>query len=293
MIERFVAYISNKMHWLLLVLVEVLALSLTFNESLYHRYVNTVLSNVLTGSINEASEGVRSYMNLRTVNEELLAQNARLEKKYLELLRKMEYAAADTVRPLLLLPDTADTSPHPVFSFLTARVTYASKGYSRNMLTINKGANDGVAINNAVVSAQGVVGIVSKVSSHYAAVVPLTNSQLRLSCKIKTTNYYGNLSWETQDSSEALLVDLPKHATPQVGDTVVTSGYSAVFPANMFVGVVQNTPKSLKGTGKVPVRLGTDFGNLQFVYVITHISQELQNELDSLQKDYYSEAEPL
>jgi rod shape-determining protein MreC len=226
------------------------------------------MSNVIIGSINRVAANVRSYIQLREANEQLLSQNALLENKYLVLKRAVEFAQADTVRPRGLVVDSLHS---PIeFEYCTARVVHSSISGAQNVMTIDKGSKDAVRPGCGVVSAFGVVGIVSAVSEHYASIIPLINSKLRLSCKVQHTDYFGNLSWQDPRSNKAYLTDLPRHASFVPGDTILTSGFSTIFPPNMFVGVSagKKGAKAFTNVNKVPVRLGTDFARLHYVYVI-------------------------
>ena len=117
-----------------------------------------------------------------------------------------------------------------------------------------------------VVDANGVVGIVYKTSPHYSTVIPLLNSKSSISCKIVGSEYFGYLKWEYGDSRYAYLKDLPRHAEFNLGDTVVTSGYSTVFPAGIMVGTVDDMSDSHDGLSYLlKIKLATDFGKVSNV----------------------------
>lgn len=141
------------------------------------------------------------------------------------------------------------------------------------MMTIDRGARDGIKPNMGVVSQSGVVGIVAQVGPRYATVVPLINENLTLSCMTLREGHVGDLSWRQKLSPEEGIVrGLPKHAHLAVGDTLVTSGYSAIFPPGMMIGRLEgNGAQGSRITYRkeLPVLLATDFGQLHYVYVIT------------------------
>ena len=124
-----------------------------------------------------------------------------------------------------------------------------------------------------VVSQRGVVGIVAQVGPRYATVVPLINESLTLSCMTLREGHVGDLSWRPKLSpAESIVRGLPKHAHLAVGDTLVTSGYSAIFPPGMMIGRLEGEgPQGTRLTYRkeLPVLLATDFGQLHNVYVIT------------------------
>lgn len=269
--QRFLEFIIAKGHWLLLILFEAIAIALLFNGSLYHRFLNITYSNTVVGKIYSVSGEVKGYLNLREKNRLLTEQLAQTELDYLCLQQQVDFALADSVTPFYYVPDS--TEQKPSFSFVTARVISSTVNRRQNLVIIDKGLRDGITEQMGAMAPSGVAGIISSVSERYAVMVPLLNSDLKLSCKIKRTGYTGTLSRNDAWNSYAQLTDLSRHATYSKGDTVVTSGYSSVFPPNLFVGTIideteasdQITPRS----SYVTVAPGADFAKLQFVYVIT------------------------
>lgn len=147
-----------------------------------------------------------------------------------------------------------------------------------NYITVNKGSRDGIRPELGVIDRNGVVGIVSNVGPGSSRVISLLNPHFRLSCKLKSTDYFGSLVWDGLAPDEALLEELPRHTNFAPGDTVVTSGYSAVFPAGLPVGVVmENESDRNQNFFTLRVRLLADFttlGNVQVV--INNRAEELR-----------------
>ena len=91
------------------------------------------------------------------------------------------------------------------------------------------------------------------------------------------------MKWEYGDSRYAYLKDLPRHAEFNLGDTVVTSGYSTVFPAGVMVGTVDDMSDSNDGLSYLlKIKLATDFGKLGNVRVISRSGQGEQRELENM-----------
>jgi len=133
-----------------------------------------------------------------------------------------------------------------------------------------------------VISGTGVVGIVCKVSSHYALVLPILNRKSSISCRLRGTEYFGYLKWKGGNPLQAYIEDVPRHARLHVGDVVESSGFSSVFPPGIFVGKVAQVHDSADGLAyQLEVQLATDLANLRDVCVIV---QEDKNELDELKK---------
>ena len=149
-----------------------------------------------------------------------------------------------------------------------------------NMLVINAGSEDGVAPEMGVVSGTGVVGIVSKVTSHYALVMSILNSHSSISCRLRGTEYFGYLKWKGGDPLKASMDDVPRHAHIQKGDIVETSGFSNVFPAGIFLGKVAEIKNSSDGLAfELEIQLSTNLANIRHVGVINNRNKA---ELDSL-----------
>ena len=222
-------------------LLEVLSLVLVYRNNAYQRNVMLSSANVLTGHISSVASSITSYLNLREVNRELLERNGQLELRMLELQDQIEALAADTARfEGLALPDSAEAFP---YSFVVADVVSNSVTRLANYITVDKGSADGIRPDMGVVSNRGVVGIVSTVSERFSVIIPLLNPKLRLSCKVRGGSFFGSLSWDGRDAAYANLDELPRHVEFQKGDTIVTSGYSAVFPEGIIVGIVDDEGK--------------------------------------------------
>ncbi len=283
--RKLIEFLIRKKHWLLLILLEIIAFTVLFNDSLYHRSLGLTATNIVSGKINSVTAELRSYIGLRNKYKTLLEENARIELEYLTLRRMIEEADADTVRPRLFVADSGNIEA-PIFSYITARITNASSNRVNNYFSIDKGSAHGVKPEMGVVSGTGVVGTVMRVSKNYSLVIPLINPEFKLSCKLKGSDYVGSLLWDTPGSSLAKLTDLPRHAPISQGDTVLTSGYSSIFPANLMVGTVGELPKSgqskleLNSFSSVPIALSTDFSRLSFVYILVQKDKSELRELE-------------
>ena len=153
---------------------------------------------------------------------------------------------------------------------MPARVVSSSLDRLNNFITIDKGEADGVKKDMGVVCGTGIVGIVYLTSAHYSVVIPVLNSKSNISCSIRGRGYFGYLHWFGGVPDEAYLDDVPRHARFRIGDVIVTSGYSSVFPQGMLVGKVMRVYNSANGLSyRLRIKLTTDFGNLRDVCVIT------------------------
>ena len=240
---------------------------------LQHRYLTSAGRAV--SSVYKSGSMLSSYLNLRSINEDLNRRNAELQaeiaaqNQLIESYRELGYK--DT-----LVVDSGVRQ----FDFIVAHVINNSIARPFNYITINKGSRAGIRPELGVIDQNGVVGIVSNVGPGSARVISLLNPNFRLSCKIKRSDYFGSLVWDGKDPREALLEELPRHTVFRTGDTIVTSGYSAVFPEGLPVGVIMpDNDEHNENFFTLRVRLLADFTTLGNVQVVVN---NYRAELDSL-----------
>jgi rod shape-determining protein MreC len=174
-----------------------------------------------------------------------------------------------------------DSSIIKQFDYVSAKVINNSTQSFKNYITINKGRLDGITPGMAAISSQGAVGKVKSASDHYAVLISLLNTDEQLSSVIKRTGYFGTVQWGGTDPRQADLHYIPRHVDPQVGDTIVTSGYNAVFPENILVGTIASVNLSEEAPFyEIKVHLAQDFAKLAFVEIIR---SHLKSEKDSLE----------
>lgn len=223
------------------------------------------------GSVYNFSGKVKSYLHLSQENEKLTQRLAAIELQYIELQRQVAYAQADSTPQSFYVTDSI-TIP-PSFTFCTAQVISSTINRLQNLAILNRGKVDGIEPQMGVISANGVAGIISSVGDNYSVMIPLINPDLKLSCKIKRTGFVGTLSWNLPGDTHLELTNLPRHASFNPGDTIVTSGFSSIFPPNIYIGTIENNSKLPDKIGpsskEAEVIPGTDFARLQFVYIIT------------------------
>lgn len=265
-------------YWFFFLLLEAACFILLFRFNHYQQSVFFTSANTVAGKVYEISGGINSYFHLKSVNEDLLDRNMWLEQRLSQLEKTLDEQAADSGRLYSLDRMTAGN-----YRIFKANVIKNSLSRTDNYITLDKGSDAGIRPEMGVVDANGVVGIVYKTSPGYSTVISLLNSKSSISCKIVRSDYFGYLKWEYGDSRYAYLKDLPRHAEFNLGDTVVTSGYSTVFPAGIMVGTVDDMKDSHDGLSYLlKIKLATDFGKLTNVRVVARDGQDEQRELETL-----------
>lgn len=264
-------------YWFLFLLLEVASFILLFRFNHYQQSVYFTSANGVAGKVYEISGGITSYFHLKTANEDLLDRNMWLEQRLSFLENVLKEKGLDSAR-LYSMERLAPTE----YQIFKANVIKNCLNKADNYITLDRGTTEGIRPEMGVVDANGVVGIVYKTSPHYSLVIPLLNSKSSISCKIVGSDYFGYLKWEGGNSRFAYLKDLPRHAEFNLGDTVVTSGYSTVFPEGVMVGTVDDMSDSHDGLSYLlKIKLATDFGKVSNVRVISRNGQDEQKALES------------
>lgn len=264
-------------YWLLFLLLEVISFSLLFRFNNYQGSIGFTSANRIAGSIYQWSADISSFFQLRTINEQLVHNNIELQAENEALRNALQQIIPDSISETLVL-----SLEKQGYQSIPARVINNSLNLPDNYITINKGKSDGVTPEMGVVNGNGIVGIVYMVSEHYSLAISLLNSKSSISCKFKNNDYFGYLKWRGGDTRHAYLEDLPLHALFQKGDTIVTSGYSTVFPRGMITGTVDSISESKDGLSYLlRISLTTDFAALDNVLLISNKQREEQRTLEA------------
>ncbi len=272
MLQGLTRFIRTYYTFLLFLFLEIIGLTLFLNQHAYQRFAFLNSSNQLTASLYDAFRGVTLYLDLNHSNQVLVQENLRLHKQLNEVKIRTPYQSYQ----------------HGDFKYISARVINNSIHRRRNMLTIHAGRNDGVRPDMAVISPAGVVGVTYAVSANYCTAVSLLNEQFKLSAKIKKNGYFGSLTWNTGHYQDATLTEIPTHVNIELGDTIVSSGYSSIFPEGYMVGRIEEIilpPGS--NFYDIKVRLAVDFKSLDYVYLVDNRNKLELNGLQEMEKEVF------
>ncbi len=269
-------FLAKHNHWFVFLVLEVVSMVLLFRYNSYQGSVWFSSANAVTGKVYEWDSAVESFFSLSGVNSQLTQRNAFLEQQ----VRMLD----DSIARLTRSQEAAVTRLSSMVPFqgcrlIPAKVVANMVNRYDNLITIDKGSADGVKRDMGVVCGMGVVGIVYLVSEHYSIVIPALNSHSNISCTIQRRGYFGYLRWRGGSSQLAYLEDVPRYAHFKLGDNVVTSGYSSVFPPGVMVGKVLHVFNSADGLSyRVQVKLSTDFARLRDVCLVD--DSALQERID-------------
>ena len=266
--RKLLSFLYKNRALLLFFLLEIICLGLIVNSHSYQgaQYFNT--SNQTAATVLGFSQNTRNYFFLRQANSDLAQENADLKAKLMALSAQLSISA-----------DSGIARP---FEFITGKVVNNSTAQFRNFITIDKGSRDGVASGMAVTGQAGIVGKIKAVSENYSVVISLLNVDENISAKVARTGTFGTIKWDGGNPRFARLLYLPRHVSIWKGDTIRTSGFNAIFPEGLPIGIVHEAVLTENAIFyDIVVELAQDFSRLQYVHVI---KSKPKREIDSVQQ---------
>lgn len=256
---------------LLFAALEFLSLYFVFKNNYYHQagYFNS--ANALSGSVYKMRSGITSYFNLSEINKQLAEENARMHN----VLSQTAYDTSTAHKY------KATNRYGQQYNYILAEVIDNTVNSTENYMTLDVGKKQGISTGMGVISPSGIVGIIVNVSDNYSVVMSLLHRGSQISAMLKKDGTFGTLHWKGDDYRYATLSQIPMSERLGAGDTIVTSGYSSLFPKGIPIGYIQlykTIPEQYFYS--IEVRLSTNFKNLKYVYVVSNIMKEEKNQLE-------------
>lgn len=264
---NFLARFNNLIIFLIL---ESITLYLLSTGNSYHNTNVVKATRGLAYRFEQVVNNSRNYLRLREINQALAMKNTTLQN-YLE--NNIRYSDS-------LFFSVHDTIHFQQYVHTSAQVVNNTINRQKNFFTLNKGKDQGLGVDMAVVADDGAAGIIVGCSKNFSVVMSLLNIDFRLSARIKSNGYFGSLTWDGKDYRYAVLSEIPQHVTFGVGDTIETTGYSAVFPEGVMIGTINDFEKSGGDFYRIRVLLKTDFKKLHYLDVIGNLKRIEQLELE-------------
>lgn len=255
--------------------LEITSLVLVVQHNQFQRSVFLNSSNAIVGKTYETSNTIYEYFGLKSANQSLAEENTELKQRLYSLENELRFLKQDTSyqgRKQLAIDKS--------YTFITAKVINASTNKLKNFITLDKGRKDGIKPEMGVINEHGVIGIVSSVSDHFSVVLPILNPASRISAKVKDKSQTGSVVWEGIDDRIALLEEVPLYIPVHVGDTVVSSGYSSIFPEGIDIGKVKVLRKENDNYFYIEIELLANFSKLSYVDVIEFNNAEEEKKLE-------------
>ncbi len=257
------------------IFMEIAALGMLKNGGELQEAWISRLSHSFYAKIWGGCEEIRHYFLLNKENRSLAEENFRLSEE-LRSYKSLENAS--------LMQALADSlHPSSDFSYIPAEIVKISRNKQHNYFIINKGYEDGVLPQSGVITSRGIVGIIDAVEKHYSYGLSLMNNGVNISARLGTGGAIGPLSWDGISKDRAVLKEIPLQFKYEEGDTVSTSGYSSLFPADIPVGQAGQAKMVNGAVNEIDVTLFQDFSTLKYVTVVTNNGREEITYLENLE----------
>lgn len=270
--QNLIYFFARFGNFILFLLLEIYCVYLIVN---YNKTQNAIFinsSNIITGYLYDRSEELSKYYKLSETADSLAHENARLRQKI-----------------DILSVETANTNSTPdsllcMYDYYSAKIIKNSYALRDNILLINKGKKQGIESGMGVFTEKGIIGIVKNTSENFSNVVSILNSQSKISVSILNKGYFGTLSWPGFKANYHEILDLPKHASIEKGDTIITSGYSSIFPEGIIIGKIDGFEiESGSNFYTISVELFEDMTKTKYIYILNNRFKEELKELENLQ----------
>lgn len=265
-------FLSRYSNLIIFLIFEGIAIYLLATRNNYH---NTRIVNGMRGisrGVEAKITNTRNYLILREINENLAAENIALRNRVDRLIKREDslfFSVTDTIY-----------KQQYIYSF--AHVIDNTTNKRKNFFTIDKGKNQGMRIGMAVTYSDAVAGMIVGCSDNFSIAMSLLNTDFRLSARIKSNGYFGSLSWDGRDYRKAVLSEIPQHVSVSLGDTIETTGYSAIFPEGIMVGTVSDYMKKGGDFYEITVALKADFRKIHYVDIIGNMKKTEQLDLEKI-----------
>lgn len=263
---------------LLILSIVMLGKSLSFNDYRLSRAVQSIV-----GPIQKSGMGMIHRFRLGPENEALVQQNIELMREHDNMFLVKE----DTLLTEMSIPDSTNTKRMRLYDYTYAHVIFKTTDRVFNYMIVDKGSNDGISRDMAVLSPQGVAGVVTDVSPNFATVRPILHPESRISAVVTPANQNGTVIWEDNDPRVAYLEAIPQHSIINIGDSVFTNGFSNIFPKGLLIGTVKEVRVGNNASFlTIKINLATPYSDIYTVYLVENM---FKAELDSLKANFKDE----
>lgn len=264
-------FLVRYINLILFLILESIALYLLTSGNNYHNSRMVKGMQGITRGIDENINNTRTYLSLREINADLVSENTALKNRIERSSRNGKF----------LPVSVTDTIYRQQYQYTAGKVINNSVNKQKNYFTLNKGKLQGINVDMAVTNSKGIAGVIVGCSDNFSVAISLLNIDFRLSARIKSNGYFGSLNWDGRNYRKAALNEIPQNVQVSIGDTIETTGYSAVFPEGIPIGKVSDLKKSGGDFYNITVELFTDFKSLSYVNIIGNMRKMEQNQLEN------------
>ncbi len=268
--HRLLLFLRKVYVGVIFIVLELLSIHFYANSSPYTQAKLLTVSNTMLSGVNSMFSSIGSYFGLESENERLVARIAELEN---------ELGAYRTVVEDYDLAHNLDTEGLK-FRYTPARVINNTVSHQQNFITLNRGFADNVREGMALLTPDGcMLGYVVTSTDHYAVCMSVLNTSFRASGRPKGSSEFGSISWDGKSQHHVTLSEIPKYTPINIGDTIVSTSYSFVFPEGVTIGVVESIANSDNSpSSTIKVRLAADvMGSDKVVLVENRDAEMIKN----------------
>ncbi|RPH32353.1 MAG: rod shape-determining protein MreC [Bacteroidales bacterium] len=249
----------EKYYFLLLFLIlEGFSIWLLVDHNYYQKASFGKLSRGVISVIDNQIRSISNYFHFKQTNIEFMVENVALRNEMEKLKNRLEANKSNLT----------DSIGSVKYTYSTAKVVNNTINKQNNFITLNVGSNEGIQSEMGVITKDGIVGVVASVTKNFSTVISLLNTNLKVSAKHSRSGTFGSLYWDGVNYRETILSEIPQHVNLTQGDTIVTSGYSTIFPPNIPLGIIEEFELKDGSFYIVKVKLLSDFKRINNVYVI-------------------------
>tara|TARA_B100001063_G_scaffold81040_1_gene75406 strand:+ start:259 stop:1134 length:876 start_codon:yes stop_codon:yes gene_type:complete len=283
--QQVIDFIIRKKDVVVYFILLLFSLVLILNSNYFQKSKVLLFSNSISNYTTENLNYFKEYFKLKEINYNLSKENLVLKNQLEKFSRRTKLDSLKNVN----------------FSYKNAKIISNNLSSTKNHLIINKGVKHGLKNEMGVISSNGIVGIINRISKNYSSVMSILNINTKINAKVKRTSHFGTLEWYGLRTDYMILNDIPETANIEVGDSIITGGMSLIFPEGINIGIVSeiinqnkhndsvvkfivdnkniNKAKYLDFEFKenyltIEVKLHTNMNNLNNVYVIESLNRE-------------------
>ncbi len=262
--QQIINFIIRNKNFLLFLLLFIISLFLTIQSHSYHKSKFISSANFLSGGIYNSVHNISQYINLKKKNEILIEENNRF--------RNIIFNQSEFQLDSIPVNNSFNSSS---FKFIPASLIKNSYSSTNNSLLVDKGEDNGIKEDFGVITSKGLIGIIDNTSNSFSRVVSILSTKSRINAQLKKTDHFGTLLWDGESHEIVQLMDVPKIAPVQVGDTVITGGRSTIFPKGIQIGTITSFQlDNAEDFYEIKIKLFNDMTSIGHVYIIENLKTE-------------------
>ncbi len=269
--------------FILFLVLEFISLFIVVNGNRHQSVVFSNIANQYGGKVFTSYTNIRSYFHLKKDNNLLSEENVLLREQLSSLKFTLDSTNLESFSLLNTIIFQQKDSSSTNFDFISAKVINNSTNRQKNYIMLNKGRVHGVRKNMGIIGPNGIVGVIFETSEKFSSGISLLNIKLNVSAKLKSNNELGTIIWDGVSPLFGQLDAVENYVSIAIGDTIITSGFSHIFPEGEYIGTVEDySTIPGKTSWNIKVRFNTSFSRLSWVSIVRNKDYEEQMALEAI-----------